>query len=58
MNPSHSGLIPIPPMSNASELSLLIDVRVDDIKRLKVVLRKKKNRLVGKLLFRLTDELF
>lgn len=57
MNPSHSGLIPIPPMSNASELSLLIDVRVDDIKRLKVVLRK-KNRLVGKLLFRLTDELF
>lgn len=45
MNPSHSGLIPIPPMSNASELSLLIDVRVDDIKRLKVVLRKKKDWL-------------
>lgn len=42
MNSSRSGLIPIPPMSDASELSLLIDVRVDDIKRLKVELRKKK----------------
>lgn len=47
MNRSHSGLIPIPPMSNASELSLLIDVRVDDIKRLKVVLRKKKKIGLG-----------
>lgn len=47
MNPSHSGLIPIPPMSNVSELSLLIDVRVDDIKRLKVVLRKKKIDWLG-----------
>lgn len=34
-------------MSNASELSLLIDVRVDDIKRLKVVLRKKKKIGLG-----------